>query len=82
MALNIKDEKVHALVKEISALTGDSQTAVVRRAVEQLHLRVQAQSGRGEEIRRSGARIGAQLVPLEPGEDPTAFLYDDRGLPA
>lgn len=34
MSLNIKNERVHALVRHASQLTGLSQTAVVEKAVE------------------------------------------------
>lgn len=36
----------------------------------------------GQWIVEEGRRIGAQMIPLAPGEDPAAFLYDEDGLPA
>lgn len=85
MSLNIKNERVHDLVRQAAARTGKSQTSVVEDALREYLERIEreqsreAKRQRAKEIledmqRRIAAAGGLQIEP----ED----LYDERGLPA
>ncbi|MEE3853128.1 type II toxin-antitoxin system VapB family antitoxin [Gordonia sp. LSe1-13] len=80
MAMNIKNDQTHSLVKEIARLTGESQETAVLRSVEQ-RLRSLRANSTVETTLREGAEL-RQMLGLEPGDDPTDDLYDDSGLPA
>ncbi len=95
MSLNIKNETTHALVRELAALTGMSQTSAVEDAVRR----------RLEELRREGGRPPSRFSEAEIAERKAAideivrafhaettpeqrrgmvnhdWLYDDLGLP-
>lgn len=45
MALNIKNDRVEALVDEVTALTGESKTEAIRRALEERRDRLAATRG-------------------------------------
>ncbi|WP_137846386.1 type II toxin-antitoxin system VapB family antitoxin [Microbacterium sp. 2FI] len=95
MSLNIKNERTHALVRELAALTGMSQTSAVEDAVRRRleALRSDRQPAgrfteaelamRKAEIRRIVADLHAETTP----EQWAAFdraeddLYDELGLP-
>jgi antitoxin VapB len=52
MALNIKNEDVERLLDEVVAMTGESKTEAVRRALEERRQRLALRSGgRPEEVR-------------------------------
>lgn len=88
MSLNIKNERTHALVRRLAALTGQSQTAAVTDAVERRLAEVAA-AGDGP-APAARARIdrtlaayrrdlsGPDAARLAAGDD---ALYDDAGLP-
>ncbi|MFQ6539294.1 type II toxin-antitoxin system VapB family antitoxin [Aphanothece stagnina] len=81
MALNIKDEAVHALAKEIAQLTGESLTEVVRQA---LIVRKQALSK--SQLHEQAREYAAEFARLarESGVDFRQVerdLYDEWGLP-
>jgi antitoxin VapB len=74
MPLNIKNHEVERLVDEVAALTGESKTEAVRRALlerrSRLRLRV-TPSGRRERIRRFLEReIWSALPPEQLGRGP------------
>ncbi len=88
VGLNIKNERTHALVRDLAARTGQSQTSAVEEAVRR----------RLEEIEHSETgTVGARRVEVEAllrdihrdlsDEDRAAFrsaqrdLYDEAGLP-
>lgn len=79
MALNIKDEEVHALAKEIAQLTGENLTEVVRQA---LLVRKQAltKPERHAEARRLLAQM-QQAVKESGARLSVDDLYDEWGLP-
>lgn len=91
--LNIKDAETTAMVKELAALTGESQTEVVRKAVKERleRARPKAPTPRSEEHRRIEAeRILANIQKIQDGVrkrmKPEDFLtdddlYDEFGLP-
>lgn len=85
MALNIKNERVHALAREVAARTGQTQTSVIEQALAELLARL----GDTEDVRRAKDEELRQILddfdkrhasgpPLMRIED----LYDERGLPA
>ncbi len=80
MALNIKDEAVHEVVKRIAAITGESQAQAVATAVNERLAKLEKDELAGRLIaigRRTADRMGPE--PTRP--DHGALLYDDRGLP-
>lgn len=81
MALNIKDPKVHEMVKQIAAITGQSQAAAVESAVEQ-KLRELLAVDRAERILALGRDAASRMTPEERAFDYDAELYDEEtGLP-
>ncbi len=83
--LNIKNERVYELARELSAATGESMTGAVEMALverlERVRQRSRAQDEqRVAELERMLDAMAARLGPL--GDDPTGFLYDEEtGLP-
>lgn len=80
MALNIKDQKTHELVKELADITGVSQTAAVRSAVEEKLLKLHREGLKArwlEIIKDTGPRFGEHLS----SETMDELLYDENGLP-
>ncbi|MGB3375500.1 MAG: type II toxin-antitoxin system VapB family antitoxin [Microbacterium sp.] len=86
MSLNIKNEKVHDLVRQLAELTGQSQTSAVEDAVRR---RLDEVSGAREaEIARKRAAIDAAVGRFNalPVIGPTYEeimddMYDEMGLP-
>jgi antitoxin VapB len=79
MALNIKDEAVHEVVKRIARITGESQAQAVATAVNERLARLEKDALAARLIaigNKTAKRLGPDLV------DHGALLYDDRGLPA
>lgn len=86
MALNIKNEKVHALAREAAARTGRSQTSVIEAALEayleNLPGTAPSLDDRLAEVRRLVEEFNAPLTT----EDRAALaadmadLYDEAGL--
>ncbi|WP_101948046.1 type II toxin-antitoxin system VapB family antitoxin [Mycobacterium sp. 3519A] len=79
MALNINDEAVHAAVKRIAAITGESQAQVVATAVRErlAKLEKDALAARLLDIgRKTASRMSGDAL------DHGALLYDDRGVPS
>jgi hypothetical protein len=88
MSLNIKSQRAVALVRELAARTGTSQTAAVEDAV----ARRLSELDRGESARADARRAAAEetlrkLDQLLTDEDKRVVqrkeseLYDDNGLP-
>lgn len=89
MALNIKDEETHALVKRLAARTGVSQTAAVRAAVvNQLRSLERIDTEVELERRKNILKHLAAVQEMLTAEDKLAIrtaaeeLYDESGLPA
>lgn len=81
MALNIKDPRVHDMVKQIAEITGTSQAAAVESAVEQ-KLRELLAANRAERILALGSDAASRMTAEERAFDYDAELYDDEtGLP-
>jgi antitoxin VapB len=83
--LNIKNERVYELARELSAATGESMTGAIEKAlVERLERVRRRESMSVEDRRREIEGIIDRMAPLlgDLPEDPTAFLYDEEtGLP-
>ena len=82
MGLNIKNERTHALVRELATLSNMSQTEAVEDAVSRRleQLRGNDREGLGERLLELGRR-GAERMGPERFENPDKWLYDENGLP-
>lgn len=80
MSLNIKDERIHALVREAASRTGLSQTRVVEKAITDLLGKLDAEdahSGLDELLERVYLELSVTEGPLD-----FDSLYDpSTGLP-
>lgn len=84
MALNIKDEATHALVRRLAAKTGESQTEAVRRAVEE-RLKRQELGNAGGSLadRLDEIALHCAALPARRRRSEDEILgYDERGIPA
>lgn len=81
--MNIKNEETHRLARELATLTGESLTVAVTEAVRERRDRVRDQQApMADDLLRIGRDVARRLPPSWSTGDPTAELYDDRGLPA
>jgi antitoxin VapB len=80
MALNIKDDAVHAAVKRIAAITGESQAQAVATAVGERLARLEKDE-LAARLLTIGRRSASRLRTRDDIVDHGALLYDDRGLP-
>ena len=83
--LNIKNAEAHKLAHELADLTGESLTGAVITSLRERLERKRAEAPKratAEELMEIGRRA-AQHIRRDwaDGEDPTDFLYDERGLP-
>ena len=87
MGLNIKNERVHQLARELAALKGESMTRVIEHALENEMRRIQVERVKDEARREAayaelmriiedGPRLRAQVT------SDTNDMYDEDGLPA
>lgn len=82
--LNIKDAETTAMVKELAALTGESQTEAVRQAVkEKLERTRQSKPKDREEVYRRLMALSEESAKnkLPGATSDHSFLYDEDGLP-
>lgn len=84
MAINIKNPRTEALVKELAELTGESITKVITEAVQD-RLAQERSKRRGrskiDELREIARRCASgMIVPTHSG-DVAELLYDADGLP-
>ena len=80
MALNIKDESVHEVVKRIAQITGESQAQAVATAVNERLARLQKDEVAGR-LLAIGHKTADRMSPEVKRLDHGALLYDERGLP-
>jgi antitoxin VapB len=85
VSLNIKNERVHALAREVAARTGKSQTSAIEEALreylEQLD-RTESKDAKWARAEAILADMRARLAAIPGGLDlSTDFLYDEDGLP-
>ncbi|WP_300267581.1 type II toxin-antitoxin system VapB family antitoxin [Microbacterium sp.] len=86
MSLNIKNERVHEMVRRLAELTGQSQTSAVEDAVRR---RLDEVGEEGQRLRdERAAAIGAAIERLQalPDVGPSYEeimddMYDETGLP-
>jgi antitoxin VapB len=86
MSLNIKNETTHELVRQLAALTGQSQTSAVEDAVRRRLAELEQQSSDDELERRRRIRAvirRAQQIPRtgRTTEEIMDELYDETGMP-
>jgi len=85
MSLNIKNERTHALVRELATLSGMSQTQAVEDAVTRRLDQLRGESSeeahaRVDRIMKLAQQLSSRLKP-ETFEDVNEWLYDENGLP-
>lgn len=80
MALNIKDESVHEVVRQITRITGESQAHAVATAVNERLARLQKDDLAGR-LLAIGRKTADRMTPNVKRLDHGTLLYDDRGLP-
>lgn len=87
MSLNIKNERVHALARQVAQRTGATQTSAIEEALER---RLQDLDARDREAARR-RRLMQLMDEIETGttdemrvatERAQGEMYDDSGLPA
>ena len=83
MALDIKNQDTHRLVKELASLTGESMTEAVTEAVRERLDRLRRQRGAGLAARllQIGRNCAPRLKEHAPAGDHGNLLYDDQGFP-
>ncbi len=86
MSLNIKNETTHELVRQLAALTGQSQTSAVEDAVRRRLAEVEQQRSDAELERRRrirGVIRRAQQIPATGRTTAEIMdeLYDETGMP-
>ena len=90
MSLNIKDEQTHELVRELARVTGATQTAAVRDAVQRRLAELGSDGVEGSDLaaRRQRLQEIAQAFQDDLTDEDRRrmkhaddWLYDDLGLP-
>ena len=83
MSLNIKNEETHRLVRELAALTGESMTTAITKAVHERLERMRREQGisLSDRLLAIGKDCAARLVEPYRSADHAELLYDERGLP-
>jgi antitoxin VapB len=83
MALNIKNQDTHKLVKELASLAGESMTEAVTKAVRERLDRLRRQSGAGlaDRLLQIGRDCALRIKEPSRSTDHKDLLYDDQGLP-
>lgn len=81
MALNIKNDETHRLVRQLAKITGESQTIAVKNAVQERLNRLRRR--RGESLSDRLLAIGRDCAAhlKDKSVDHADLLYDERGLP-
>jgi antitoxin VapB len=81
MALNIKNDETHRMVRQLAKLTGESQTIAVKNAVQERLNRLRR--GRGGSLSDRLLAIGRDCAAhlKNKSTDHADLLYDERGLP-
>jgi len=68
MALNLKNSDVERLVHEITAITGESKTEAVRRALEERRARLRFRVAERSRAERIGRFLASEVWPRVPKE--------------
>ena len=81
MGMNIKNEQVQRLAKQLAAETGETMTSAIQHALEERLERLRKDKDVTERIRRID-EILARSGPTPPGlTSDHSDLYDDWGMP-
>lgn len=81
MGLNIKDDEVHQLARELAAQTGTSMTAAIRDALKEKLARLE-RARDPEAVVARVKRLVEESGPPPPGlTSDHSDLYDELGLP-
>jgi len=86
MGLNIKNERVHELVRRLAEATGQSQTSAIEDAVRRRLFEVESTEAEHEIRRRARMRAATERARRLPELGPTTDdvlreLYDESGMP-
>ena len=83
MSLNIKNEEAHRLAQELAAITGESLTTAVTRALSERLERTRRaqQKPLAERLLRIGQDCATRLKEPYKSMDHGELLYDEQGLP-
>ena len=83
MGMNIKNPETHRLVRELAALTGESQTTAITQAVRERleRLRQQDTPSLKDRLLKIGQECARHLKEPYKSIDHADLLYDERGLP-
>ncbi len=68
MALNIKNDEVEQLAREVSQITGESKTEAIRVALKQRRESLVAGSSRAQGLQRLQAFLANEIWPQVPAE--------------
>ena len=89
MSLNIKNERVHAMVRQAAERTGMSQTSVVEEALRMMLKELDEREGKSpesesedrfNELMAIAAEIHERLTPERRARLTTDDLYDENGM--
>lgn len=85
MGMNIRNEETERLVRELAALTGESETAAVTTAVRERLERLRPPGGadgmRLQRMKQIAAEAAALIREPHKSIDHGDLLYDEKGLP-
>ena len=83
MSLNIKNEQIHRLARELARLTGESMTAAVDKAIRERLDRVRGDSKKSklERTLKIGRECASRMKEPYKSIDHGDLLYDENGLP-
>ncbi|MBV8737623.1 MAG: type II toxin-antitoxin system VapB family antitoxin [Alphaproteobacteria bacterium] len=83
MSLNIKSDEIHALVKQLTDLTGESMTAAVANAVRERleRIRRECDVGLADRLLAIGRDCATHLKEPFRSVEHGDLLYDELGLP-
>jgi antitoxin VapB len=82
MALNIRNQETEKLASDLAALTGETKTEAVTKALkDRLEQIKRRRSKHGLADRLDGIAKHCASLPLLDKRSPEDMLYDERGLP-
>lgn len=84
MALSIKSDEADRLAREVAALTGESLTEAVTKALKERLERERRQRGKGSSIAERLHRLAQEcssLPDLDPRSPDEIIGYDEYGVP-
>lgn len=83
MGMNIKNEETHRLVRQLSKLTGESQTKAITTAVRERLNRIRQKKDKSlaERLVAIGEECASHLKEPFRSAEHGDLLYDEKGLP-